>query len=295
MGKAWADKHPTARLTFADADQALGFSLSSLCFDGPEERLNRTDMAQVAIYVASVACFRVLQEQGAIRQVAATAGLSLGEFTALHLAGAFDFLTGLKLVQLRGQAMQEAAEASPSGMVALVGADEIQARQLCERACPPSAASGSTGGEVLVPANFNCPGQVVISGSMAACERAVAAAGGMGLKATPLKVAGAFHSPLMAPAAERLAKALDAASWSTPFAPVMSNVTAGPHEVNRADAVKRRLVEQLTSPVRWEQSMAWLIARVPGRFVELAPNKVLSGLMRRIDRNAKVESFAEPA
>jgi [acyl-carrier-protein] S-malonyltransferase len=290
MAKAWADRFPIAAEVLAEADRVLGVELSKLCYHGPEEQLNRTDISQPAIYTASVASFRALREQKKIGEIAATAGLSLGEFTALHLAGAFSFEAGLRLVRKRGQYMQEAAEGTPGGMVALVGADEAQATLVCEQTLEKGKAD-----EVLVPANFNCPGQVVISGSLQACYRAIETANAMGVKATPLKVAGAFHSPLMQPAAERLAKALDAVEWQRPSVPVISNVTAKPHDAHNIDSVKKRLVEQLTSPVRWEQSMVWVIAHTPGRYVELAPNKVLSGLMRRIDRQVKVENHAEPA
>lgn len=285
MGKAWFDKFPVAAQTFAAADRALGFELSKLCFEGPVEELNRTDIAQAAIYVTSVACYQALLESNQVGKVTATAGLSLGEFTALHLAGAFDFVSGLTLVRLRGQAMQEAAEAQPSSMVALTGADEASANEVCDKARQS---------DVLVPANFNSPGQVVISGSLAACERAVAVATEIGLRPTPLSVAGAFHSPLMQPAADRLAKALDQVDWQKPTATVLSNVTAQPHNLNDIDSIKTRLVEQLTSPVRWSQSMQWATGNLPGRYIELAPGKVLSGLMRRIDRATKVENFAEP-
>lgn len=295
MGKEWFEKFPTARKLFDAADVALGFELSRVCFEGPEESLNGTDIAQAAIYTTSVACYQVLKEQGTIDPAAviATAGLSLGEFTALHLAGAFDFLTGLKLVRLRGQAMQEAALASPSGMVALVGADEAQALALCEEALNDPENKGN---EVLVPANFNCPGQVVISGSLAACERAQVVASRTGLRATALAVAGAFHSPLMQPAADKLAAALAEADWNTPTVPVISNVTALPHDSADIDSIKARLVEQLTQPVRWSDSMLWAAANLgtDKRYLELAPGKVLSGLMRRIDRAIKVENHAQP-
>lgn len=298
MGKAWAEKFSVAHDTFAAADEALGFPLSKLCFEGPHDDLNRTDNAQAAIYTTSVACCRALREAGQLGEPAATAGLSLGEFTALHLAGAFSFLDGLKLVRLRGQAMQEAAEASRSGMVALVGADEAQARRVCDEALNDPENQGD---EVLVPANFNCPGQIVISGSLTACERAVVVADKMGIKATPLVVAGAFHSPLMQPAADRLAEALEQVTWQAPKVPVLSNVTGEPHDNGDIASIKARLVEQLTSPVRWSESMQYavreLAPRVGGtvRFVELAPHKVLTGLMRRIDRGTKVENHAEPA
>lgn len=286
MGKAYYDQFAEARAVFDEADDTLGFKLSTLCFEGPEEELNRTDNAQAAIYVTSVACFRSLQARGEIAGIAAAAGLSLGEFTALHLAGAFDFASGLKLVRLRGQAMQEAAEASPSSMVALIGADEASANEICGEA---------RSSDVLVPANFNAPGQVVISGSMSACERAVGVADRKGIKATMLKVAGAFHSPLMQPAADKLSVALELTTWQAPSVPVYSNVTAGLHEQTPA-SIRQRLVEQLTQPVRWSQSME-VAARLAGEkalsFVELAPGKVLSGLMRRIDRGSKVANYAD--
>lgn len=312
MGKAWAASHPVVARTFKEAGSLIDLDLSSLCFAGPEDLLTRTDMAQVAIFVTSVACFRALREHGKVGPVAAAAGLSLGELTALHLGGAFDFASGVKLVHLRGRAMQEAAEATASGMVALVGADEQQAQDLC---------ADARGHEILVPSNFNCPGQVVVSGSKGACERAIEVASKMGLRATALDVAGAFHSPLMEPAAERLAEALENIEWTwsrrrpgeacggdsgtvsganghgsavaSAVTTVVSNVTARPHKMD-TNSVKQRLVEQLTSPVRWSDSMQWLIENVNGRFTELAPGKVLSGLMRRIDRKVTVENFAQP-
>lgn len=287
MGKTWAEKSPVAAATFAEADTALGFKLSDVCFAGPDTQLNRTDVAQAALYTASVASFRALQEQGKLGDVTMTAGLSLGEFTALHLAGAIDFASGLKLVRLRGQAMQEAAEASKSTMVAVTGeVTEEKINELCDKA---------RGDGVLVPANFNSPMQVVVSGSIEACQRAVEVASAMGFKPTPLTVAGAFHSPIMAPAAAKLEAALNSVTWSAPKVTVLSNVTGQPHGSDTA-TIKSLLVKQLTSPVRWSQSMAWAAQQNAGaRFVELAPNKVLAGLMRRIDRNVKVENFAEPA
>ncbi len=283
MAQSWFEQSPAAGRVFAEADTLLGFGLGEVCFNGPAERLTRTDIGQPAIYVASVACYRGLSEAGRIGQTIAAAGLSLGEFTALHLAGVFDFATGLELVRVRGKAMQEAAEAVPSGMLAVVGADEEIAETLCQRA---------KGSEVLVPANFNCPGQVVISGAASACDRALEAARDMGLRATPLPVAGAFHSPLMQPAADRLAKALAQADFAPPTIDVVSNVTAQPHRLD-AESIKTRLVDQLTSPVRWEASIRWLNNNYTDPMIELAPGNVLSGLMRRIDRNVKVQNFAK--
>lgn len=294
MGKAWFDASPEAKAVFAAADKQLGTrlgsSLSTLCFEGPADRLNQTDVSQPAIFVASIACWKGLLAKWGLGNgeatLAATAGLSLGEYTALTVAGAMSFEDGLELVTLRGRAMQDAAEASVGGMVALIGADEAQAQKVCDEA---------RGSEVLVCANFNAPGQIVISGSKSACERSLAVASSMGLKGTALPVAGAFHSPLMQPAADRLAAALAKTAIKSPRCPVMSNVTALPHSeqgsVTIADSIRKRLFEQLTSPVRWAQSCTKLVTDFPAgkaEYHELAPGKTLMGLMRRIDKATKV-------
>ena len=282
MGKSLCDSSVSARELFAVAGKVLGFDLASICFSGPEDRLNQTDISQPAIYVASIASFRAAVESGKFDAGAVTAyaGLSLGEYTALHLSGAFGFEDGLRQVAQRGRYMQEAAVASPSGMVALVGADEPAARKLCEE---------NAHGEVLVPANFNAPGQIVLSGSSAACQRAIAAADAMGFRALPLKVAGAFHSPLMQSAADKMAAELAAVSFSQPAKTVYSNVTARPHA--EPQSIKRLLVEQIVSPVRWEQTMQALVAEPGGRFIELAPGKTLAGLAKRISRRLAIESI----
>lgn len=292
MGKAWCDASPETAAVFDAAERVLGSrlgaSLRSLCFEGPAERLNRTDISQPAIFVASVASWRGwLASQGRAENdvtPAICAGLSLGEYTALHIAGAIGFEDALRLVTLRGQAMQEAAEAVSSGMVALIGADEAQASAVCDKA---------RGTDVLVCANFNAPGQVVLSGSKAACERAVAAASEAGLRAQVLPVAGAFHSPIMQPAAEKLRAALASVRVVGPRCIVVSNVTGTAHGAD-PDGIRRLLVEQLTSPVRWEQGCRWLLTQVPGELHELAPGKTLSGLMRRIDKAAKVNTHDTP-
>lgn len=294
MGKAWVGSSADARAVFERADRALagrlpgGAALSDLCLNGPAEVLNRTDVSQPAIFVASIACWKGLLGRWGFGNgeapLAAAAGLSLGEYTALCVAGALAFDEALELVALRGRAMQDAAEASPGGMVALIGADEAQAQRVCDEA---------RGADTLVCANFNAPGQIVLSGSRSACERAAACAGTAGLKASVLPVAGAFHSPLMAPAAERLSAALSSASVAPPRCPVMSNVTAQPHD-SAPDQVRRRLVEQLTTPVRWSQCCQWLATKVAGESHELAPGKSLAGLMRRINKSVKVETHDEP-
>ena len=285
MGRDFYADSPMAKSVLDVASDILGFDLKAVAFDGPEERLNQTDVSQPAIFAVSVAAYRAGEEAGLIDPSAVTAyaGLSLGEYTALHLAGVFTFEDGLRLVKARGAYMQAAAVASPSGMVALLGADAAAVDKLCADAAQ---------GEALVPANYNAPGQIVVSGTKAACERALKAAEAAGFKATPLKVAGAFHSPLMQPAADRMRAELDRATFADPRTTVYSNVTAAPHA--DAASIKQRLVEQIISPVKWEQTMQALIA-VGGdspRFVELAPNRHLAGLAKRINRRLPVESLA---
>jgi [acyl-carrier-protein] S-malonyltransferase len=283
MGKELHDTFPVAREVFDSATRILDFDLAAICFGGPEERLNQTDVSQPAIYVASVASYRAAVGAGVIdpATIVACAGLSLGEYTALHLAGVFSFEDGLKLVAARGRYMQQAAVASPSGMVAVLGADEEAVKKLC---------ADAAGGEVLVPANLNAPGQIVISGSNGACTRALAAAEAAGFKATLLKVAGAFHSPLMQPAADKMRSELDRVKFASPAKPVYSNVTATPHTT--PDAIKRLLVEQIVSPVQWERTMKTILADAEGRYVELSPGRTLAGLAKRINRRLPIDSVA---
>jgi len=292
MGRSWMEKSSVAAQTFGAAEEVLGdrlgVRLTEVCFDGPEDVLNRTDVAQPALYVVGVASFQAVFGEASPAALGAVAGLSLGEYTALHLAGAVSFAEGLELVTLRGRAMQDAAEQSDSSMVALIGADEAQAQQVCDRAAE---------GDVLVCANFNAPGQVVLSGSKAACGRALAAAADMGLRATELAVAGAFHSPIMGPAADRLREAAERADIAEPRCPVLSNVTGRPHAADGdrgvEASIRARLVDQLTHPVRWSECCRWLAANASGPYHEVAPGKVLSGLFRRIDRGVRVENHAE--
>ena len=299
MGTEWFNAHPASARTFAAADEALELSvdgasvtLSELCFKGPEASLNRTDISQPALYTCSVASYQGLLGEEGMTSLVACAGLSLGEWTALHLAGSIGFIDGLKLVALRGRLMQQAAEASDGSMVALIGADETQTNEVCEQAA---------GNEVLVPANYNAPGQIVISGSRGACGRAVEVAEKMGLRAKELSVAGAFHSPLMEPAAEGLAKALEEIELSSPQVPVWSSVTGAPHDGASTDSIKKKLVEQLTSPVRWAQCCSSMVETLapsgdqPLEWHEMAPGTVLRGLFRRIDRKVKVHTHDAPA
>ncbi len=289
MGKAWAQSSESARNIFALADQVLGTPLSAVCFDGPEDMLNRTDVSQPAIFTASIASFMGWLESENKSQddlnIVATAGLSLGEYTALYLARAISFEDGLRLVAIRGAAMQAAAEATDSGMVALVGVDEDQANGVCDEARE---------GGILVTANFNAPGQIVVSGDTDACDRAEKVAGEKGFRFVRLPVAGAFHSPIMQSAADKLREALDATNIDAPVCTVMSNVTAKPHE-NDASSIRDRLVDQLTSPVRWAQCCEHLVgAHGSASYHELAPGKSLSGMMKRISRGTKVETHPEP-
>ncbi|MEL7483825.1 MAG: ACP S-malonyltransferase [Planctomycetota bacterium] len=293
MGRAWAEVSPEARAIFDQADALLGddlgASISTICFEGPAESLNRTDISQPALFTAGVACWRGLSASLGFAEgeapLAATAGLSLGEYTALHVAGAISFEDGLRLVALRGKAMQDAATAAPSGMVALIGVDEAQAQSIVDKAW---------GNGVLVCANFNAPGQVVISGDADACDRAEAVAKETKVRATRLAVAGAFHSPLMQPAADRLGEALAATTIEAACCPVWSNVTAEPHESDAA-SIRSRLAEQLTSPVRWADCFAGMASRFgSAAFHEVAPGKTLAGMSRRIDKSIAVASHDGP-
>jgi [acyl-carrier-protein] S-malonyltransferase len=283
MGKDFYETSPAARDVFDVANDALGYDLKSLCFSGPEEELNKTNVSQPAIYVTGIACFRAAVAAGVIEpeKVTAYAGLSLGEYTALHLGGSFSFLDGLKLVQARGTYMQEAAVATPSGMVAIMGADEAAVGRLCAEAADD---------QVLVPANYNAPGQIIVSGANAACDRFAKAAELAGFKVVTLKVAGAFHSPLMQSGADRMAAELDSVELKPPAKTVYANVTARPH--SGAVSMKKLLIDQIVSPVRWEQTMQALVADGDARFVELAPGRVLTGLLKKINRRLPVESLA---
>jgi [acyl-carrier-protein] S-malonyltransferase len=286
MGKDFFDASPVVKETFEAANRVLGWDLAGVCFGGPEEKLNGTDVAQPAIYTTSVACYRAAVAAGKINPAEATAyaGLSLGEYTALHLAGVFSFEEGLKLVAARGRYMQDAAVATQSGMVAVLGADEAAVNKLCEEAA---------GGEVLVPANFNAPGQIVVSGSIGACERVLKCAEAAGFKATALKVAGAFHSPLMQPGADKMKLELEKVAFCAPKTTVYSNVTGKPH--GDVATIKSLLVDQIVKSVRWADTMQTLIGSGDARFVELAPGRTLAGLAKRINRRLPIESLENVA
>lgn len=278
MGKDVALVSDAARKTYEQADAVLGWKLSELCFEGPADRLNATDASQPAIFVTSVALWRACEERGMATDWApqAMAGLSLGEYSALHLAGWFSFEDGLRLVAERGRLMQAAANSSEGGMVSIMGVDEPTVEVICREAAE---------GGVLAPANFNCSGQIVISGDKSACERSVAVAEKHGARAIPLVVAGAFHSPLMQPAVDGLEKALSDTQISQGPLGVVSNVSADYHA--DSESVRRLLREQVAKPIRWQASIERLVAEGYDRFIEVGPGRVLTGLMRKIDRNAK--------
>lgn len=283
MGRDVAEVYAVAADVFAEADQTLGWSLSKLCFEGPEDQLSKTDIQQPAIFTTSVALFRAAVDAGRVRadEFVAMGGLSLGEYTALHLAGALAFRDALQLVARRGWLMQQAAEARAGGMVSLLGAEEDQVLALCEQA--------SHKGRVQ-PANFNCPGQIVISGDRAACEAAAQLAGESGLRAVVLPVAGAFHSEHMQPAAEGLRQALAACEIRTPTTRVISNVTAEYHAA--PDSIRELLYHQVISPVRWQACVERLIADGCQEFFEIGPNRHLTGMMRKIDRKQKTTNIS---
>ncbi len=284
MGRDWCETFPAARAVFDRADEALGFPLSEACAG---DEVHRTDVAQPGILATSAAILSVLRERGLDTAAAPLcAGLSLGEYTALWCAGAFSLEDALRLVRLRGEAMQAASEATESGMTSLIGADEETARTL--------AAVGAEHGICQV-ANLNAPGQVVVSGENAALDAVEAAAREHGVKrALRLTVAGGFHSECMRPAADRLAAALEEVEIAAPVVPVVSNVTARP--VEGPDEIRRNLTEQICAPVLWERSMRWAVdERGVTAFLEPGPGTVLSGLMRRIEKGATVRSAAEPA
>jgi [acyl-carrier-protein] S-malonyltransferase len=283
MGREIAERFSTARSTYEEANDLLGFDLAALCFEGPAERLDATDLSQPAIFATSVAIWRAMEEAGLAGEitVAASAGLSLGEYTALWLTGSMSFESGLRLVRRRGELMQAASEATPSGMVSVIGLDETQVVEVCQEAAA---------GEVLGPANFNCPGQIVISGTQAACQRAVALIEQKGGRGVALRVAGAFHSALMGPAAEGLRANLSETIVNPPRLPVVSNVTAEYHR--DPDSIRDLLQRQVCEPVRWQASIERLISDGVDEFVEVGPGRVLSGLMRKIDRSVRVTNYS---
>jgi [acyl-carrier-protein] S-malonyltransferase len=269
---------PSARAVFEQADGVLGAELSRLCFEGPEEELNDTFNAQPAILATSIAALHALKEQG-FDKPAYVAGHSLGEFSALVAAGVLAYEDGLKVVRERGRLMKQAGDRNPGGMAAIIALD----REVVEKVC---AAAQAQTGEYVGIANDNCPGQIVISGTVGALEQAMAQAQEQGAKVVKrLAVSIAAHSPLMAEAAAEFRRVLEATPFQSPFVPVVANATAGP--LTDPTEIREAVAKQLTSPVYWTDSMRWIIARGATRFVEVGPKDVLSGLMKRIDRETE--------
>lgn len=281
MGRELAAHHPAAGEVFQEADQILGRSLSGIAWNGPLEELTKTSNCQPALYVHGLACLAALRSAAGDFAVEAAAGLSLGEWTAHAAAGTFDFATGLKLVEVRGQLMDAACAATAGAMAAMIGADENAVRTL----------AADTDVDV---ANINAPGQIVISGESAKVEMAVSLAKEHGIRrATLLNVAGAYHSRLMRSAFEQLRHPLLEARLQAPRFPVMSNVTGGP--VDTLPEIRAALQDQVTSTVRWTDCLESLVERGCDFFIELGPGEVLAGLLRRTRKDANVVSVSDPA
>jgi [acyl-carrier-protein] S-malonyltransferase len=282
MGRALAEEFPTAGALIRQADETLGRSLSSVMFEGPEPDLTQTATCQPALYVHGLAALAAVRELVPELRVTAAAGLSLGEFTAHAAAGTYSFETGLRIVAQRGQLMQEACDASSGAMAAMIGADETSVRNL----------AANTDVDV---ANLNSPGQIVISGETSKVALAVSLAKEHGIRrATMLNVAGAYHSRLMQPAYLKLGELLQQTELHDPAFPVITNVDARPSE--SIDGIRRSLQEQVTSTVRWTESMEYLIDELEcDMFLELGPGKVLAGLMGRIRKDVTVLSIEDPA
>jgi [acyl-carrier-protein] S-malonyltransferase len=283
MGRQLAETLPAARKLLDEANALLGFDLARLCFDGPKEQLDATDVSQPALFVTSLAALESLRasDPAAIEGCQAAAGLSLGEYTALVFAGAMSFADGLRVVRRRGEAMQAAANAAPSGMVSLIGLEPPKVEELCAKARES---------DTLEVANLLCPGNIVVSGTKAACDRIVAIAEEIGARTVRLAVAGAFHTSLMRPADEALAAALAGVEIRPPRVPVWSNVDARPH--TEPDEIRKLLVKQVLQPVLWEQTMRSLLEAGFDKFYEIGPGRVLAGLLKRVQRKADCQNVS---
>lgn len=285
MGADVAEAFPAAAQVFEEANAIMGLDLRKICFEGPAETLNTTTMSQPAIFTTSAALLAALRAEMGTAAITpdVTAGLSLGEYTALYAAGTISFQDGLRLVKKRGEAMQAAADATKGTMVSLLGLDEDKTRQLCAAAAE---------GELLEPVNFNCPGQIVISGAIGACDRAARLAPEYGaIKAVPLEVAGAFHTTMMSSAAEALRQALADCDIADPTqVKTLANIDAQYYQ--SPETVADGLAKQLTSPLLWQKCMEKLLAEGVEHFYEIGPGRVLTGLMRRINRRTQVVNIS---
>ncbi len=284
MCRSIVEKYSVARRLFDRAAEILGYDLAKLCFEGPKEQLDSTVYSQPALFVSSMAALEMLKEvkPEVVASCTMTAGLSLGEYSALVFAGALSFEDGLKVVQRRGQAMQESADRQPSGMASLLMLDRDKVQEICDQA--------SAVGQISI-ANFLCPGTLVVSGEKLACAKAVELADAAGGKAVLLAVAGAFHTSIMQPADQKLAEALARVTLQSPRIAVVSNVDAAVHL--EPEEIRQLLVRQVISPVQWEDSVRWMLGQGVAEFTEIGPGKVLAGLLKRIDRKAKCENVNE--
>jgi [acyl-carrier-protein] S-malonyltransferase len=283
MGRALASAFPEAAAIFERADRALGFSIRALCFDGPEAELTLTKHTQPAIVTTSIATLAAIRAvHPNLPAPAYAAGHSLGEYSALVAAGALSLEDAVRTVHLRGRAMQDAVPEGEGGMAAIMGGDRAAVEALCAEAAE---------GEIVSPANFNAPGQIVISGHKRAVDRAAALAGSKKLKAIPLKVSAPFHCALMAPAARAVEAALAELTLEPPSFPVVANVSALPNE--SSEEAKRLLVRQIDGPVLWEQTITLMADAGVTRALEIGPGKVLSGLVKRIDKRISVLSVGD--
>ncbi len=279
-----AELHPQIRETFAEASEGAGVDLWALSQGGPEEQLNRTEFTQPALLAASIAVWRLWNAQGGAKP-AVLAGHSLGEYTALVAAGALSLRDGAHLVRLRGQLMQDAAPAGVGAMAAVLGAEDAVVEAVCAEAA---------GSQVVVPANYNSPGQIVIGGDAAAVDRALALLADKGVrKAVKLAVSVPSHTPLMREAANRLAEVMAGLDWAEPSLPVVQNVDGKVHA--GVDAIRQALVQQLYQPVQWTGCVQALAAQGVSRVAECGPGKVLTGLVKRIDKNIEGRPLATPA
>ena len=286
MCQELASSLPAARALFDQANEILGYDLARLCFEGPAADLDSTVHSQPALFVCSLAALEKLRAESpeVVLSCEGAAGLSLGEYSAMVFAGAMSFEDGLRVVARRGQAMQDAADANPSGMVSLLGLSLESVEKVCEQARDT--------GEILQVANLLCPGNIVVSGHIGACERAAELAVKEGaMRAVPLAVAGAFHTPLMESAVEQLRAALQSTEIRSPDRIVISNVDAQSH--TDPDEIRALLCRQVVSPVRWEDSIRELIAQGFDRFYEVGPGRVLRGLLKRVDRKLAAEGVLD--
>jgi [acyl-carrier-protein] S-malonyltransferase len=279
MGRELAEAYPEARAVYDEASEAVGLDLARLCFEGPLEELTKTELQQPALVATSLACLRAVETTGVRPDV--VLGHSVGEYAALAASGALSDRDAVALVRVRGEVTAAAAQASPGSMAAVIGLEDAAVEALC----------AEIGG--VWPANYNCPGQLVVSGESAAVARLVEEAPARGArKVVPLRVTGAFHSPLVGDAAEGLRPAVERVEWREPEIPFMSTVTAS---LEPAAALPQILLDQLTAPVRFTQAVAALVADGVGTFVEVGPGQVLSGLVRRCNRSVRTLSVGDPA